>query len=61
MPLILKDACRDEMVVIRADDQSINYSGTFGGVGRLGKKKCGVGNGDPKSPLPTPSPRFCGR
>jgi len=24
-------------------------------------KKCGVGNGDPKSPFPTPSPRFCGR
>lgn len=24
-------------------------------------KKCGVGSSDPKSLLPTPSPRFCGR
>jgi hypothetical protein len=26
-----------------------------------GRKKFGVSSGDPKSPLPTPSPRFCGR
>jgi hypothetical protein len=26
-----------------------------------GTKKCGASSGDPKSPLPTPSPRFCGR
>src|SRR2546430_766205 len=42
------------------NDQSINYQGTCE-VLKGWEKKCGVGNGDPKSPLPTPSPRFCGR
>ena len=42
MPLILKDARRDEMVVIGANNQSINYSGTCGVSGRGGKKNAGL-------------------
>jgi len=45
MPLILKDARRDEMVVIGANDQSINYSGTCWSIWKGRTKKCGVGNG----------------
>jgi len=60
MLLILKDAGRDERVVIAGMTNLLTIQELSGLSGRVGKK-CGVGNGDPKSPLPTPSPRFCGR
>jgi len=32
-----------------------------GGLSCVSSKKIGAVHGDPKSPCPTPSPRFCGR
>jgi hypothetical protein len=60
MPLILKDACRDERVVIARTHNLLTIQELMECL-EVWAKKCGVGNGDPKSPLPTPSPRFCGR
>jgi hypothetical protein len=53
--LILKDSAEEKTVVIhrRGDLLLIQVL--------AGAKKCGASSGDPKSPLPTPSPRFCGR
>jgi hypothetical protein len=60
MPLILKDARHDERVVIARTTNLLTIQELVE-CWKGGQKKCGVGNGDPKSPLPTPSPRFCGR
>jgi hypothetical protein len=52
---ILKDSDEEKMVVI-------HWQGDLLLIQVLaGAKKCGASSGDPKSPLPTPSPRFCGR
>jgi hypothetical protein len=44
-----------ETYIVR-QDQTRYHSGD-----EAGQKKCGAESSDPKSPLSTPSPRFCGR
>jgi hypothetical protein len=53
--LILKDSAEEKMVVIHWEGHLLLIQIL------AGTKKCGASSGDPKSPLPTPSPRFCGR